>query len=138
MPRSLQIPSLEMGIIHLYLIYSYADVWEEEWRDLQGSAPLLDLPEVDKSVMDDALIGWTKPLVNRLGPPPKGKLLKLPKGSRTCANRSSCPLYDKTTCGVLLKRMPWCFEPDGIKPGPLAAEIVKLWRDEVYVVVVKE
>lgn len=135
MPRRLQIPSREMNTIQLYLIYQYGDVWEEEWRPLQG---VMDLPSVTKEVMDQALTGWTKPLVNSLGPPPKGKLLQMPRTARHCQHEKTCPLFDANTCSPLKKKMPWCFEPAGIEPGILAAEVVKLWRSEVYVVVVRE
>jgi len=124
------------GTLELYLIYEYGGKWEPEWVALQATG--LDLPRVTKETMDHALIGWTKPLVNQLGPPPKGKLLQLPKEARECQQRATCPMYDPKTCGLMNKNMPWCFEPEGVKPGELAAEIVKFWRDEVYVVVVAE
>lgn len=135
MPRRLQIPSKEMGTIQLYLIYSYSDVWEEEWRGLQG---VMDLPSVTKEVMDHALIGWTKPLVDQLGPPPKGKLLLMPRTARHCAHEKTCSLFDRKNCSPFEKKMPWCFEPAGLDPLALSAEVVKLWRSEVYVVVVRE
>lgn len=135
MPRRLQLPSPEMGTLQLYLIYCYGDAWEEEWLPMQG---VLDLPSVSKDVMDHALRGWTRPLVDSLGPPPKGKLLLLPRSARTCANKGTCPSFDAKQCGLLLKKMPWCFESEGLEPRLLVAEVIKLWREEVYVVVVRE
>lgn len=122
-------------MIQLYLIYQYGDEWEGEWSELQG---VMDLPSVTKEVMDQALTGWTKPLVDRLGPPPKGKLLQMPRTARHCAHEKTCSLFDRKHCSPLEKKMPWCFEPEGLEPKVLAAEIVKLWRSEVYVVVVVE
>jgi hypothetical protein len=122
-----------MGRIELYLIYCVGDEWEEEWRPLQGA---LDLPIISKEDMDHALHGWTRPLVDQLGPPPEGMLRKLP--SRRCGNEESCPFFDKKTCTPLSKKMPWCFEPEGVAPGNLSGEVIKLWRQKVYVVVVKE
>ena len=124
------------GTLELYLIYQYGDKWEPEWSALQGAG--LDLPVVSKETMDHALRGWTKPLVSQLGPPPKGKLIQLPQAARQCSQRGKCPMYDRKSCGLMLRDMPWCYEPEGIQPGGMAAEIVKLWRDEVYVVVVAE
>lgn len=135
MPRRLQIPSREMGTLQLYLIYSQAGLWEEQWAPLQR---VLDLPAVSKEVMDHALHGWTKPLVDALGPPPKGKLLLLPRSARDCAQRARCPSFDTKRCGLLLKKMPWCFEPDGLEEKNLVSEVISLWREEVYVVVVLE
>ena len=138
MPRRLTIPSAEMGPVELYLIYEYDGTWEEEWQPLQGA---MDLPVVTRAVIEHALKGWTRPLADNLGPPPKGQLRRLP--SRRCAlekpeDKKPCPLHDERRCLLLSSKMPWCFEPNGISPGNLAGEIVKLWRQEVYVVVVQE
>lgn len=133
MPRRLTIESTEMGAIDLYLIYAENGTWEEQWRPLQGA---LDLPSVTKEVMDHALQSWTRPLVGSLGPLPKGMLHKLPKASRYCAYEKSCIFYERRRCGIFCSKMPWCFEPAEIFPGNLAAEVVKLWRQGVYIVVV--
>jgi len=134
-PRRLQLPSAEMGSLELYLIYDEGGVWELEWRELQG---VLELPVVSKEDMDHALHGWTRPLVDALGPPPKGMLLKLPRTARLCAHEKACPFYDKRRCGLLLSKMPWCFEAAGLAAPKLVAEVIKLWRQEVYVVLVRE
>jgi len=125
-----------MGTLELYLIYDEGGIWELEWRELQGVP--LDLPEVSKEDMDHALHGWTRPLVDGLGPPPKGMLLKLPKTARLCAHEQTCPFYDKRRCGLFLSKLPWCFEAAGLEAPKLVAEVIKLWRQEVYVVVVRE
>jgi len=123
-----------MGKIELYLIYNEGGTWEPQWRPLQG---VLDLPSVTKEVMDHALHGWTRPLVDGLGPPPKGMLHKLPKTSQKCVHeRERCPFFDRKRCGVLFTKMPWCFEPAGLIPGNLAAGVIKLWREEVYVMTI--
>jgi len=133
-PRRLTIPSREMLRIELYLIYSYDGIWEEEWRLFQGA---LDLPEVDKEVMDQALTGWTKPLVDQLGPPPEGRLRKLP--SRECEHNKTCPFYKAAMCTVLAKDMPWCFEPQGVPlAAGLSAKVIQFWREGVYVLVINE
>jgi hypothetical protein len=136
-PRRLRLPSVEMVSIDLYLIYEYSGVWEEEWRPIQG---VLDLPSVTKEDMDHALHGWTRPLVGQLGPPPDGRLLLLPRTARQCGNRNTCPMFDRKDCKLQAKKMPWCYEPDGFNPAhrALVAEVIKLWREEVYVVVIRE
>lgn len=135
MPRRLQIPSIEMGTLQLYLIYDYGGKWEGEWDPMRG---VLDLPTVSKEIMDHALHGWTKPLVDALGPPPQGKLRLLPSSARDCAHRTTCPSFDPNRCSPLRKKMPWCFEPDGLEAKRLVTEVITLWRDGVYVVVVVE
>lgn len=135
MPRRLQIPSPEMGVLQLYIIYAYGGRWEDEWAPLQG---VLELPAVSKEVMDHALHGWTRPLVDALGPAPKGRLLLMPRSARACAHRTKCPSYNPKRCGALLKKMPWCFEPDGLEQKLLVMEVINHWREEVYVVVVLE
>jgi len=135
MPRRLKLSTAEMGEVELYLIYDVGGTWEETWQPLQG---VMDIPSVAKETMDHALRGWTRPLVDNLGPPPKGMLRKLSKQAQRCAHEDPCPFYMPRRCGVLFSKMPWCFEPDGIVPGSLAADIIKLWRQEVYVVTVQE
>jgi hypothetical protein len=124
-----------MGTLQLYLIYSYAGAWEAEWAPMAGA---LDLPVVSKETMDHALRGWTRPLVDGLGPAPAGRLLLMPRAARNCALRTTCPTYDPKRCGALLKKKPWCFEPEGVEARLLVTEIINMWRDEVYVVVVEE
>lgn len=124
-----------MGELELYFIYEVGGVWEDHWRELQGA---IDLPVISKADAEHALRGWTKPLADQIGPAPKGRLLLLPDEARRCANRKSCPLFDAKHCGLLKKNMPWCFEPDGYEARVLAAELVQLWRSEVYVLVVRE
>lgn len=124
-----------MGTLQLYLIYSYAGTWEAEWAPMKG---VLDLPIVSVETMNHALRGWTRPLVDALGPAPQGRLLLMPRSARHCALRTTCPSFDPKRCGPLLKKMPWCFEPDGVEARLLVTEVINLWRDEVYVVVVEE
>jgi hypothetical protein len=132
-PRRLAIQSPEMGRIELYLIYNEKGIWEEQWRPLQG---VMDISEVTKEDMDHALNGWTRPLVANLGPPPKGLLRRLP--SKRCEREKGCPFFDKRNCSAISTKTPWCFEPEGIDPGILASEVIKLWQQEVYVVAVLE
>lgn len=134
MPRRLQIPTHEMGVIQLYLIYSYNGNWEDEWKALQGWG---DLPVVPKEIMDHALIGWTKPLVNLLGPGPDGRLRLVPKENRICALQKSCVHYDKTSCHILSKDLPWCFEMRNASEPRLASDLIKMWRDGVYILIVE-
>jgi hypothetical protein len=126
-----------MGPIELYLIYDEGGIWEADWRPMQGAG--LALPEVTKADMDHALHGWTRPLVSALGPPPEGRLRLLPKAARHCEHARTCSLFDKKRCGILIPKMPWCFEPAGFLTAPqLVAEVVKMWRAQVYVLLVKE
>jgi len=134
-PRRLTLPTNEMGVIDLYVIYDEGGVWELEWRDFQG---VWDLPVISKEDWDHALHGWTRPLVDQLGPPPKGKLIQIPTAAKRCGREKDCPFYDKRRCGAQKPQMPWCFVPAETKAENLAAEVVKLWREQVYVVVVHD
>lgn len=124
-----------MGTLQLYLIYSYSGQWEAQWAPMNG---VLDLPVVSVETMNHALRGWTRPLVDGLGPPPEGRLRLMPWLARSCVSRATCALFDVKRCGALLKNKPWCFEPDGVEARQLVAEIINLWREGVYVVVVEE
>lgn len=135
MPRRLTLQTPEMGPLELYLIYNEDGIWEVQWREFQGVWPL---PEISKADMDHALHGWTRPLVDQLGPPPKGMLRKLPTEARRCSVETRCPFFNAKHCGLLLPKMPWCFIPEGTAASHLATELINLWRSEVYVVVIKE
>lgn len=142
MPRRLKVQTNEMGLVELYLIYDEGGIWETEWRALQGEKLLADqLPSVTKEQMDQALVGWTKPLVSALGPAPKGLLVALPPVTRQCSMKGDCPFYRAPDCVSTSAKMPWCFVPAGVE-GPevktLAAECIRLWREGVYIVVVRE
>ena len=141
MPRRLKIRTNEMGILEVYLIYADHGVYEKEWYGLQDRLEIVSLlPSVTKEVLDNALTGWTRPLVDSLGPQPKGMLLKLPEGSRECWSRETCPLHFKA-CSFLHKGMPWCFGPDGYddeEQRKLIAGLISLWRESVYVLIVNE
>ena len=137
MPRQLKLKTLEMGCLELYLIYQYGELWEEEWRPLQGLAITSLLTVVSQEMMDHALKGLTRPFIKSLGIPPEGALRKLPNG--ICDKRVRCPFYHKKECVPLYKNMPMCFEPAGVEDleaRRLAGLLVRMWREGVYLVVV--
>lgn len=137
MPRQLNLKTHEMGNLELYLIYQYGELWEEEWRPLQGEKITSLLTVVSKEMMDHALKGLTRPFIKALGIPPEGALRKLPNG--TCDKRIMCPFYRKKECVPLFKKMPSCFEPAGVEDleaRRLAGLLVRMWREGVYLVVV--
>jgi hypothetical protein len=136
-PRQLSLKTQEMGILELYLIYQYGDLWEEEWRPLQGDPITSLLTVVSQEMMNHALKGLTRPFVKALGIPPDGALRKLPNS--TCDKRRYCPFYQKKECVPLFKKMPSCFEPAGIhdlEARQLAGSLIRMWREVVYLIVV--
>lgn len=139
MPRRLKIKSKEMADLELYLIYQYGDVWESEWKVLQGNPIAELLSTTTKEDLDAALIGWSWPLTSKLGIPPEGALRRLPQ--KRCYVQKICPFYDKKTCFPTAKNLPTCFEVDGSEDPEvrrLSADLVRLWRESVYVVIVQE
>lgn len=141
MPRRLKLDTFEMGPLELFLIYDEGGTWEREWHPLQGEDMTTLFTSVTKETMDHALNGWSKPLVSMLGLSPDGCLIKLPPRSKECGERHKCVYFDKKLCFPTAKKMPWCFVPDGVQGAErlqLSAEVIKYWREGVYVVVVKE
>jgi len=123
----------------MYLIYATGDEWESEWKPLQGTDVGSLFTVITKEVMDHALWGYSKPLVDALGLPPKGALRKMPHP--LCANRIGCTFYEARDCVPTGRNLPHCYKPEGlasIEAQSLAYEAVSLWREGVYVVVVKE
>lgn len=141
MSRRLKVASAEMGFLELYLIYQYGEEYESDWRALQGH-PLTSLfTVVSKETMDHALKGFTRPLVQQLGLPPLGCLHKFPPASRECVHRAECPFYDRTDCLPTAKKLPNCYQPDGVEGEEarrLGHEVVTFWREGVFIVVVRE
>lgn len=141
MSRRLKVDTTEMGRLELYLIYEVDGIWEEEWRPLQGVEITNLITSVTKTVMDDCLNGFSKPLFKALGLAPWATIIKLPVVAATCARKEGCVFYDRKTCFPRAKKMPFCFEPnvstneDTLRLG---AELIRLWREGVYVVLVKE
>lgn len=137
MSRTLTIKTNELEDLSLYLIYQYGDNWEEEWKPLQGCPITSLLTLVSQDDMTHALKGWTKPLFKALGLAPEFALRKLPNFD--CDKKKICQYHDKKNCTPKSKKMPWCFEPSGIEDleaRRLGGELIKLWREGVYVVVV--
>jgi hypothetical protein len=126
-----------MGKVSLFLIYDYAGTWEEEWRAVQHHSIGGLLTRVSHDTVEHAILGFSRPLVKALGLFPKGMLHKLPT---TCESAQTCPIFIAKNCLSTAKGMPWCFEPAGLDLSvrQLGAELIRLWREEVYVVVVEE
>ncbi len=127
-----------MGKVETFLIYSYAGTWEATWRPLQDHAVGSLFPRMAHDTVEHAILGFSRPFVKALGLFPKGLLHKLP--SQRCANEATCTLYIPKNCLSTVKTMPTCFEPEGFDSSvrELGAELVRLWREQVYVVVVEE
>jgi hypothetical protein len=139
MPRRLKLNTKELGYVEMYLIYSTDDVWEAEWRPLQGSGIGDLFTVVTKEVMDHAMWGFSKPLVTALGLPPSGALRKIPEPQ--CPKRNDCPFYEPKDCIPTGRNLPHCYEPGGLTADAartLAFEAVRLWREGVYIALVKE
>lgn len=141
MSRRLRVVTREMGAVELLLIYQVGDEWELEWAPLQGSPVAALLSVVTDETMNHAIRGWTQPLVTALGLPPAGSLRKLPAEQQQCEHRGHCPFYQAAHCSPTGKKMPNCFQPANLTVDlarSLAYETIRLWREGVYVVVVKE
>lgn len=129
----------EVGAVELYLIYAKGDKWEAEWAPLQGSVFGGLFTVLTKEVMDHALWGYSRPLVDALGLPPKGALIKMP--NPLCTKRVGCTFYEARDCVPTGRNLPHCYQPEGLATEAardLAYEAVMLWRDEVYIAVVQE
>ena len=140
MPRRLKIVTKELGEVELFAIYSTNGQWEMSWRSLQTDPLAKEFTSITKEVFDQTLLGWTSPFVKMLGLAPNYSLRKLSTESKQCFQQGSCPFFEKKNCSPISAKMPWCFEP-GIEDKDvrrLVAEVIKLWREKVYIIVVEE
>lgn len=126
-----------MGFVEMFLIYAKGDEWEESWRPLHGTEIANLFTVLTKEVMDHALWGFSKPMVTALGIPPEGALRKM---SPQCANRQGCTFYEARDCVPTGRNLPHCYQPVGLpeESRMLAYEAVRMWREGVYIAVVKE
>lgn len=142
MSRRMNLPTKELGEIQVLTISERDGVWEEEWEPLRDRPIGGLLSVVTRETISNALYGLTRPLALALGLPPSGALVKLPNAARTCERKKPCPFYDPKLCFPTTKKtMPWCYEPAGIsneKEREAAAKAIGLWREGVYLVIVKE
>lgn len=136
MPRRVTIATKERRQLEALLVREEVGVWEPEWEVLRETAIGGLVTRLPRGVIEQALQGYSWPLVKGLGLPPDGALRKLPPEARVCSQRRTCRLWRGEDCRPLAKAMPWCFQPDGL---PLkAAEAVQLWREGVYLIVTLE
>lgn len=94
--------------------------------------------------MEDAKIGYTKPLERLLKTPPIGILIKLDRP--VCMSISDCAMADRKKCTTKFDKFPECWdyaldvEGDFTEVVTIAHEIVKqivmAWRDGRYVIIV--
>lgn len=129
------------GDAQLLLVSSRQGQWEEPWDQLRGTAPGRLLSVVSRADVEHALHGFSRPLSAALGLPPEGCLVKLPKTARRCHRERTCPLYEPRHCHLQSSKLPLSFEPAGFEDERLRhqiGELVRWWREGVYVVVVEE
>lgn len=141
MSRRLKVITREVGELQLFLIYERAGNYENEWRPLQGNEITSLFTCTTRETVEHALKGYTSPLIKLLGIPPSGALRKLPMAARQCVLKGRCSLYVARDCVPTAVKMPWCYEPGGIEDEQtrkLASEVIGLWREGVYVLVVSE
>ena len=137
MPRQIKLQTREVGDLHLMLVRSIGGEWESDWASLQGSSYARYFTVVSKEVVDHALHGWTSPLVKLLSYSPKDSLHCVSPDARQCSLWDKCVFYRKKDCIPNAKNMPNCFQPAGLPPE-LGYEVLRLWRESVYVLIVEE
>ena len=137
MARQVHLKTREMGPLDLMLVRSVAGVWEAEWAPLQDAPYAEYLTRIVKDTLDHALHGWTLPLVQGLGPSPRMILHRLSPDAKQCSLWEGCIFYRKRDCIPNAKNLPNCYQPRGV-PAELGYELIRLWRESVYVVIVEE
>lgn len=140
MPRRLKARTREKGYLEIYAVTEASDgTWEGGWEELRCTPLGKLVSRVPRSAFNHLLHGYSGPFMEALGIGPQGALLKLP--STRCDKQSGCTLYDKRRCLVGSPKLPWCYEPAGIKDLSAGAkrtgsDLVFLWKQEVYVIAV--
>jgi hypothetical protein len=135
----MKLKTRERGFLEVFTIQETGGRWEASWDVLRGTLVGGLFSRVGQAELNHALNGWTHPLVAALGLSPEMALAKLP--SQRCEKQSRCPLYDPRKCLLSSRKLPWCYEPAQLEELDAtaltrAAEVIFLWRQQVYVVIV--
>ena len=119
--------------------FHFIDGFTGDYEPLENSPWGGPITRASQYAVDMAYRRLTRPLVDQLGPDPKGCLRKLPKSGRVCFQRQRCPLHDKKRCHLLADQLPHCFEPEGVEDDgerQAAARAIQVWHEGVYLVAV--
>lgn len=135
MSRLVNFDTPQLGLIRIFAFWNQGGRWEKEWDTLRGTWVGSLISPITDEAFTNALHKYYKPLVDQLGLPPHGALIKLE--SPECFWRTSCAMYSSNDCLVRAKKRPMCFQPD-VDERQLAAasEVVNHWTEGTYVVVV--
>lgn len=121
--RLLTLKSVERGDLSLAVLY------ENDFKGLRGAGIYKHVPKVPRHVLQEAILGYTRPLITLLGPAPMYLMHSVNQG---CAHEKVCVFFDKKDCFLTARNTPSCFQPAG-EPSD-SAELVRLWREGRYVI----
>lgn len=136
----MKVKTREKGTLELYAVTESPEGrWEIGWENLRATLLGKLITRMPRSAFNHVLNGFSQPFVAALGLPPDGALKKLARPG--CAKQDLCPLHDPRTCSVRSNKLPWCFEPEelsefGEPTRRIAAELIFLWKEGVYVIAV--
>lgn len=147
MSREMTIEQKKWGIYYLFVLHESTDgTWDDqEWeavRQHDETDELVDLfSRVTWESYDDALHGYTMPLIEELELDPESCLIKGQLALSQCLHHEVCPSYDEDAC-YGHKEPPPCYEPTieeaDYNLRSTVARIYELWRNDVWIVVVEE
>lgn len=105
------------------------------YRFLVGTPWESLFPRIPHDVLDQALRGHVRPLMQILGPPPKAFVKRLPLVERPCAQRKSC-INAGDHC-IPGPKLPDCWEPNTFhgEQATLMNYVVRQWRDGTIIIV---
>ena len=101
-----------------------------EFSDLIGTSVERLIPEVSHEVLDQAMRGFTTPLMNQTLRDPRG-CLKLLDVSKACDEKDHCLSYKKDHCILGHRKMPDCFSPIATKS---LRPLVLAWLEGFYII----
>jgi hypothetical protein len=135
----LAVTEIAMGALDSWMTKAFSDAAAR-----QLLAGVLDLcTRAPRCVLDDAKIGYTKPLERLLKTPPSGALMRLDKPE--CFSMSNCAVADKAKCTARFDKFPECWDydighsddfTDAMSAAQeLAKTVVFAWKDGRYVII---
>lgn len=143
--RHFKIQDPEWGEFNLLVLHEDKEgSLDEEWKAFQEHSEVAHIgalfSRVTQDAYQDALNKYTTPLIQELGLPPEGCLIKTPSEMKLCAHRKSCAMYEKGVCLGDNPKVPTCYQAEGGGLEPSieiqVARVFELWRMGFYIIVV--
>lgn len=133
------------GDTGFFVIRLDGQLWEPLWVVLQESVRWRWVGESflhvqNRDIWEDAMHGYSIPLLRALKTPPSVTLLRCPPEMSLCRQRATCPSFEASKCNFASKDSPICYDVDEEDEALRLRlqEIRDAWREGRYGLIVPD